>query len=335
MMQGVAYGQKLAERYAGHPDVGTSGTFYGADGQLHSVNQTQTIAQTPAGGLQQNAFTGKIDPFSNPSTGPIPAGRAMNAQGQMTDVPSAQPQRFRIPGATGWYVTDPGTGKPVKVADDAVTPDSVFAQQKDFLGSETYKSAINVTNALNSVQRALQSAPTNNGLVDMTTVDNLVRAQTGLSARQGNLQALLSHMGAPAELVGMVNSVLGKGFVPPAQVAQMLTLIRQYAEAEQATAQRELATRNATMNSLSNGAYKDIGVNIPALEPTPDVPWLRPFMPGAQPQAPAGPQPHATAMTQGPMTAQPGMVQQPPMPQPQQRQAPGVRRFNPTTGRLE
>lgn len=290
--QGLALAQKLAEASAAHPEVGQGGMFYGSDGQPHSINQVQTVQQTPAGGLQQNALTGELKPYNNPSTGPIPAGRAMNAQGQIGDVPSQQPQRFRIPGSTGWYVNDPGTGQPKKVAEDAVLPDAVLAQGNEFRSGDVYKSAINVTNALNSVQRALATAPTNNGLVDMTTVDNLVRSQTGLSARQGSLQMELQHMGAPAQVTGMITNLFGHGFVPPAQVAQMLTIIRQYAEAEHATAQRELDSRNSAMKNVSQGAYDNIGVNIPSLEPEPDIPWLRPYRappPKPQPSAPGQP----------------------------------------------
>lgn len=170
-------------------------------------------------------------------------------------------------------------------------PDQVMSQQKDFLGGNTYQDTLHIVNAVNSLQRILAAAKGNNGLVGMSALDNLLQAQTGLSAKQGAMQMLLEHQGVPQEIRGAIDNLFGKGGVTPDTINQALSILRQYGNAHLSSAQNELQQRNGLMSKLSGGQFSDIGVQLPQLDPMPAVPWLNAGGAGGAPQPQPGAQP--------------------------------------------
>lgn len=325
--QGIALAQKLAEQYAARPIVGQGGGFYGNDNQYHSTNQVHTIQQGPAGLQQQEDLTGKISSVGNVNVGAVaPNSVASFAPGggaQVTPMQGATSRRLTpeevasgrfgqfAPGSVVEY--DPLKGTTNVVQQPQFDPGKVQTAISEFYSSSDYQLAAKTTAALNSLHRGLAAAGGNNGIVGMAAVDNLVQAQTGLSARQGNVKLLLDNIGVPEQIKGAILNVTGNGSVTPTVLRQIDHQLTAYASTHNDIAQRHLDA----LNNLAKPYGYNLGVSLPPMEPLPRLQWMDgPQQPQAQPAQ--QPQP---------------MVQPPPQPQAQRR--PGVRVYNPMTGKLE
>ena len=185
---------------------------------------------------------------------------------------------FNLP--NGGFQPVPGAG---------YTTDNALNTRNQFLNSEEYKGANNAVSAANALHLILQSSTGNGGVVDMAALDNTIRAQTGLSARQGSVTQLMEHLGVPQEIQGKVLNLTGNGFITPTVIQQMQGVLNDYAGAHVAVLRQR--QQSDTQFARGMGFQGDLQENVPGLTPTPRVNW----MPGGQ-GAPGGqPQPAAQA----------------------------------------
>jgi hypothetical protein len=271
-----------------------TGQFQAQPGMSDQIDASHS---TPDALVTTNAGTGAIGSVRTP--GGIVDNRRYNpATGGYDPIPGLQHQQVGqfAPGTVA--DVDP-SGKATVVQAPQTTPDAVRSAANDYFGSDSYKGALASVNAANAVQRILASAKANGGMVDMATMDNVLKAETGLSAKQGGMTMLLEHGGFPNEVQGALSNLVGQGFVPVSQVRDAVNIVRQYATTEQRQAQAELAQRNAMMRNLSGGSYDLSGISAPQLDAMPNVPWLnatdQPGLgpgPGSAPGPGPAPPPH-------------------------------------------
>jgi hypothetical protein len=211
----------------------------------------------------------------------------MGQNGTVADVPTQQSKTFRIPGALGQYITDPGTGKPVKVADDAITPKDLQTSRDGWRNSDEVKKAFEGIEAYNGLANAVSRMAGNNGVISTAAVDSYLRGiNPGMGARNTTVNMFLNHLGLPTELQSWVQNNIpggGGGYLTPDTLNQMMSVIRSYAGAHAQVAQG-LADRDLK-------AFQNYGVPVTpdmlgeALTPfaaPPQVKWLN-----EQPAAPA------------------------------------------------
>jgi hypothetical protein len=170
---------------------------------------------------------------------------------------------------TGGYAVD-ADGKTFSTAPAAFTTSDAQSARKDFFGSDDYRQALNATTALNSLNRALAAAGGNNGIIDMGAVDNLVRAQTGLSARKGNVDLLMNHIGVPQEIQGKILALVGNGAITPAVIKQIQATLTAYAQAHNEMARERMANEEAFAKSRGGA----LGLSLPQIETAPKINWL-------------------------------------------------------------
>lgn len=155
--------------------------------------------------------------------------------------------------------------------------------RNDFYGSDPNKEYEKTANALNAVNDMLAHATKNNGVLDMGVLDNLIQAQTGLSAKQGNVQLLLSHLGVPQEFLGRISNLFGNGPITSEVLQQMRSVLRSYATQQAAGAQHRLDQQNALSKAQGFG---DLGITLLPLSPDVRFSFQPAPVPGAAPARP-------------------------------------------------
>lgn len=221
-----------------------------------------------------------------------PQGGGFGASGPQGQGPSLQPISSTMPTtsgapAVGSVTQTDAAGNTKVVQAPQITPDTVLAQANAFRNGTAYQEALKASTAFNIVQHILKQATGNNGMVNMAVFDNLLMSETGLSAKQGGMQMLLEHGGVPNQIQGMFGNLTGTGFIPIGQLQQGVGILHQYALGKSAAAQQELGQINASVRGLSKGAYGDIGVASPTIDPMPNVPWMGGSIDGSNPSGPA------------------------------------------------
>ena len=180
-------------------------------------------------------------------------------------------------------------------------PSDYLTQRSGFISGDTYQTASKTVRAVNAVQKILAGATNNNGAADTGALDNLVQAETGLSAKVGTMKLFLENFDLPASVQNQILHLTGPGSITPNNLAEALNVLRSYGAAHSQAAQRELAGLNAAIGSVSGGRYKDLGVEVPSMDPLPNVPWMgaaNPVAAGSPAQGPApanAPPPRSTA----------------------------------------
>lgn len=185
--------------------------------------------------------------------------------------------------APGSVVEQDATGADTVKQPPPYTASNMLEQRKNFLDSKDYELHAKTVNAVNSLQDMMQKATGNNGFISMGALDNLVQAQTGLSARQGNVGLLLEHLGLPQEVEGKVSNMLGTGPITPQSLRQALSVLRSYGTTHQATVQTRL---NGEQGVAKRYGY-DLGIQLPQMNDEPAIPWLNGRKPGQAAPAPA------------------------------------------------
>lgn len=211
--------------------------------------------------------------------GNVPEGMQLQ-NGQLVHMPSQQQQTFTIPGATGVFVMGPD-GTPKKVADQAVDAKALQGSRDSFRNNDDVKKANEGIAAYNGLASAIAKASGNNGVLDTAAVDSLLRGiNPGMGARNTTVNMFLNHLGLPQELESHISGLLGKGYVTPTTLRQMLGIIHSYAGAHVGIAQN--------LQAQDLGAFKQYGVtadqlgeNLTPFAAEPQVKWLDgPDLPG-------------------------------------------------------
>ena len=258
---------------------------WGADGQPHMVAGTNynVVYSGPGGGYQQGP-DGKVEAFSNPNAGPIPAGTVASSTpgggSQITAIPGSQPRPLTDPqarAAAGILPSDRNAyamgpdGKVVKVADNPYGPTQIQSVHDNFWGSDETKKYQEAYSAFSGLSNALGNATKNNGPLDQAAIDSFLRGiNPGMGARNSTVQMVMDHFGLPAEVQGKVSSLFGNGFVTPQSLQQMIQITHDYAQAHGAAAQAR-ATSDAKMVSPYGYGATDLAEDLPQLGAVPTV----------------------------------------------------------------
>lgn len=218
MDQGMALIQQLKLRAASPVEM-KPGTYWGPDGQAHSVEQFQDQASAPNAYVQRSTLDNSIHAQANPGYGSLPAGTSMAPNGQISQVPIQQQQTFKIPNVNGVFVNGPD-GRPVKVGDDQYGPEQLLKMRQDLLGSEPVKLYQQAADAYGSMVNAAKQGL--GGMRAYALRDTFARAiNPGAVARVGTIQAIQEAQGLPAGVKGFFMNLKGDGNVPP-EIAQQI-----------------------------------------------------------------------------------------------------------------
>lgn len=184
----------------------------------------------------------------------------------------------------------------VSLAPTTFSPADQMKFREQFKTGEPYQTHLKTATAINSLQTILKNSSDNNGFVSMSALDNTLQVQTGLSAKAGSMNILLSEQG----VADQVANKLGKAFlnepITPTNIAKSVNVLRSYGVAHQAVAQKELDQENA----YAKAHGFDMGVSLPTIDPMPNVKWM-----SAQDQARASAGTNPPTPARGP---QPGFV---------------------------
>lgn len=204
---------------AAQPVAMKPGTYWGPDGQAHSVEQFKDQQSAPNAFVQRSSLDNHITAQGNPAFGPLPAGTSMNGQGEIGQQPIQQQKTFKIPNVNGVFVSGPD-GRPVKVGDDQYGPEQLLKMRQDLLGAEPVKNYQQAADAYGSMVAAAKQNP--GGMRAYALRDTFARAiNPGAVARVGTIQAIKESQGLPAEIKGFFMNLQGDGNVPP-EIAQQI-----------------------------------------------------------------------------------------------------------------
>jgi hypothetical protein len=248
----------------------------GPDGRPSLVPGTgvQQLPPSAPGVETQQGPDGRVTNEAVPNA--VQSGQVWDAQqGRYVPLPGLQPVTtggFQ----PGTVVTQKPGESPSVTQGPPYSAQDLINQRNAFKSGDTYRSYVNTASALNSLGTILHQATGNNGIVDMSAFDNLIRAQTGLSARQGNMAMMMEHLGFPAEAAGLVNNIAGNGFTTPDQIRSAYQALRGYATTHGQIAQHELDEETA----LARRGGQEFGLTLPTLAPPPNVPWMGSSNPG-------------------------------------------------------
>lgn len=264
------------------------GTYWGSDNKPHAVEQFIDQPGAPNAFTQRSNLDNSVHTAANPAYGAVSPGMVMGPDGKMAPVPVEQGHRYRLPGSLGWYQNGPD-GKPVKVADDAITPKDLQTARDAFNSNEDVKKANEGIAAYNGLTNTLGQMAKNNGVLSTAAIDSYLRGiNPGMGARNTTVKMFLDHLGLPTEISAWVQSNIpggGGGYLTPATLNQMLTVIRQYAGAHaqiaQGVADRDLKAMQGYGVPITP---EMLGESLTPFNEPPKVKWLdEPQMPAPTP----------------------------------------------------
>lgn len=227
---------------------------------------------------------GDLKIVSDPNmTSPPPSGYDRNP----TNPSQLIPQGVGGPGAPGGATNVPGKA-PIPPA----LQETYLKMLNALHEGPGYKDFANSVNAANALETNLKAAAGNSGVISQAVTDNLIRAMTGLSARQGSVTSMLDHLPWSEQLKGFVQKAIGpqgaNGFLTPTVLGQMRDAVHAYADGHQVLAQQEYDQANSGANRMGF----DLGQTLPSVMPKTPIQWLD------TPGAPAAPAPQANAAAQ-------------------------------------
>ena len=277
--------------------------------QLSTPEELQFTRPNDAGQVQvYGKSTGRLYGVQAPGGMIIQAGPKMvsNGQGGFAPVPGTgdevlTPAQSNALGYHGNSVVtrNQATGQTSVSQGPDFAPSDYLSQRAGFIGGDTYQTASKTVRAVNAVQKILSGATGNNGAVDTGALDNLVQAETGLSAKVGTMKLFLENYDLPATVQNQILHLTGPGSITPDHLAQALNVLRSYGAAHTQAAQRELEGLNGAVAGASGGRYRDLSIKIPQMDPMPNVPWMGAANP-ASPGSPANPPGQAPGGGQAP-----------------------------------
>lgn len=251
------------------------------------------ISGGPAGMMQRDGL-GKANAVSNPNVAAPPAGFTSsygpNGQAQLTPQgggPAAPggpqggaPATFRLPGASGLYMMDPATQRPIKVAEDQFDPQTL---RQNVLTSDAYKDYQNANAAWKAMQ---QNATSPNGISGYALKDTFARVvNPGAVARVGTIQAIGEAPGLPDQIKQMILH-LGDGAIPPNVVQQLLDAAQPFAMSHYQAAQ-QLNQSNTDLAQRHQMDPRDVTAPMDQAPGRFVLPQFR-QQPGTPPAAPGG-----------------------------------------------
>jgi hypothetical protein len=134
------------------------GTYWGADGKAHAVEQFQDQPGAPNAFVQRSTLDNHITAQGNPAYGAVPSGTVMGPQGAISQVPIQQQPTFKIQGVNGVFVNGPD-GRPVKVGDDQYGPQQLLEMRGKLLDAEPVKNYQQAADAYGSMVAAAKLNP--------------------------------------------------------------------------------------------------------------------------------------------------------------------------------
>lgn len=265
--EGLALGMKLRERMA-TPITDPSKPYMGADGRAHFVPGMEFTDQ-PSSPNQfvQRGPDGQVHTSANAAYGSVPAGSVMGPQGGIGQLPTQERQRFRIPGAPGFYSLD-ANGTAQKVADDNYTVKDVGSTMQELTSSQQYDKAAKLTEMYRG---AVQAATRPGGISDAELKDNAAQIFSGGVARQFNAKMLDEGQGPWLRLKQIAPDLVSGQKLSPQSRQAMVQAMHDYATEAQ-TAFSGLAQSKSAYAAQNN---VDLAPFIkPLMQPLPDVPQL-------------------------------------------------------------
>ena len=278
--------------------------------QANTPEELQLTRPNDAGQVEvYGKSTGRLYGVQSPGGMFIAAGPKMvsDGQGGFSGVPSTMSGQL-----SGQDTTQAGYRPGSVVERNSATGQSTVTQSpfdlegsaRSFMGGENYTTLAKTARAINSMQRILANATANNGVADMGSFDNALQTETGLSAKVGNAKLLADSFDLPTALGNYLQKLGGPGSLTPQVLAQLLNATRSYYEGQMPITKRELTDASARAKRESAGAYDDIGVTLPQIDPLPSIPWMGTQNP-ASPSSEARPNPSSSPAPGAQVTSAP------------------------------
>ena len=264
--QGEAMLIELHQKMLSQPDP--SKPYWGADGRAHYAPGTESTI-TP--GALPGSYWVK-SPQNDLKN--VAEGNLNNAPPPGYDRDPANPQHLILQGSGAPPPASGGQPPPGK----APIPPALQKPYMDTLDAwhkaPGYTDYANSVNAVNALEQNLKAAAGNNGVISQATTDNLIRAMTGLSARQGSVTSMLDHLPWSDQLKGFIAKAIGpqgmNGFITPTVIQQMRSAVHAYAEGHRRLAEDEYNQFNAGANRMGF----DLGQQLPTIESAGPIKWL-------------------------------------------------------------